>query len=104
MYFHRTERCPTCKMLGGYSAEAVKKGFAKQMTEGSVEFRMIDFEKKENAGLVKAYKVTGPALILAKITDNNVEKYQDMDQIWTKVREKPKFIEYVQTGVKAYLK
>lgn len=103
MYFHRTERCPTCKMMSSYSEEAIKKGFAQQLNEGSVEFRLIDYEKKENAALAKAYNVMGPALIVAKITDNKVEKYQDLEQIWTKVREKPKFIEYVQVNVKAYL-
>ena len=31
MYFHRTERCPTCLKMGSYSEEAVKKGFTKQI-------------------------------------------------------------------------
>lgn len=45
----------------------------------------------------------GPPLIVAKINDDKVEKHQNLEQIWTKVRDKPKFIEYVQTGVKSYL-
>ncbi len=104
MYFHRTERCPTCKMMGSYSEEAIEQGFPKQRKEGSVEFRMIDYEAKENAALAKAYKVMGPALIVSKITDNKVGKFQDLEQIWTKVRDKPKFIEYVQRNVNAYMK
>ncbi len=104
MYFHRTERCPTCKLMGSYSEEAVKKGFAEQLKDGSAQFRMIDFEKKENSAIAKAYRITGPALIVAKITDQQVEKFKDLEEIWTKVREKPKFIDYVQDHVKTFLK
>ncbi|TWU38206.1 nitrophenyl compound nitroreductase subunit ArsF family protein [Novipirellula artificiosorum] len=102
MYFHRTERCPTCKMMGAYSEEAVKTGFADKLKDGTVEYRYIDYEKKENAELAKAYKVAGPALIVAKIEDKKVAKYKDLKDIWTKVREKPEFIKYVQENVKAF--
>ena len=104
MYFHRTERCPTCKMMGSYSEEAVKKGFPEQIKNGSVEFKYIDYEKKENAALANAYKVRGPALIVAKIEENKVKEYKDLKEIWSKVREKPKFVAYVQQNVKPYTK
>jgi hypothetical protein len=103
MYFHRTERCPTCKMMGSYSEEAVKKGFPSQVESGSVEFRYIDFQQPKNAKLTKAYKVTGPALIIADVKDNKVSDYTDLKEIWVKVREKPEFIKYVRTNIQAYL-
>ena len=103
MYFHRTERCPTCKMMGSYAEEAMKSGFAERLKKGTIEFRTIDFQKKENAEIAKAYKVTGPALIVANIEDNKVAEYKDLKDIWTKVRQKPEFIKYVQDNVKAYI-
>ena len=66
MYFHRTQRCPTCLRMGSYSEEAVKKGFAKQIKDGTVEFHYIDFQDEKNAALTKGYKVGGPTLIVAK--------------------------------------
>ena len=104
MYFHRTERCPTCKMMGSYSEVAVKSGFASELKKRTVEFRYIDFEQPENANLAKAYKVAGPALIVAKVVDAKVSKYADLKEIWVKVREKPVFIEYVQENVRAHIK
>ncbi|WP_168565897.1 nitrophenyl compound nitroreductase subunit ArsF family protein [Crateriforma spongiae] len=103
MYFHRTQRCPTCKMMGGYSEQAVTKGFAKQMADGTVEFRMIDYEKKENAGLAQAYNVKGPALIVAQIRSDKVRQYKDLNKIWSLVRVKNKFTAYVQSNVKDYM-
>jgi hypothetical protein len=104
MYFHRTQRCPTCLKMGSYSEEAIKKGFTKQVKEGSVEFHYVDFQDKKNAALAKAYKVSGPALVVAKVKENKVKEYKDLKDIWTKVREKPEFLKYVRENVEAYLK
>ena len=102
MYFHRTERCPTCQKMGAYSEEAVKKAFADQLKDGTVEFRNIDFQDPKNARLAKGYKIQGPALIVAKIGDNRVAKYKDLDGIWERVADKAKFLAYVQKNIAAY--
>jgi hypothetical protein len=104
MYFHRTKRCPTCLKMGSYSEEAVKKGFPKQIKNGSVQFYYIDYQDKKNAALAKGYKVSGPALIVAKIKKNKVKEYKNLKDIWTKVREKPEFIKYVRENVQSYWK
>ena len=102
MYFHRTERCPTCQKMGAYSEEAVKKAFAEQQKDGTVEFRNVDFQDPKNARLAKGYKIQGPALIVAKIENNRVAAYKDLDGIWERVGDKPKFLEYVQENITAY--
>ena len=104
MYFHRTQRCPTCLKMGSYTEEAVKKGYPKQVKDGSVEFHYVDFQNKKNAAVTKAYKVSGPALIVAKVKENKVKEYRNLKDIWTKVREKDEFLKYVQKGIEAYLK
>ncbi len=104
IYFHRTQRCPTCLKMGRYSEEAVKKGFAKQVREGSVEFHYVDFQDKKNAALTKGYKISGPALIVVKVVENKAKEYTNLEDIWTKVPEKPEFLKYVRENVEAYLK
>ena len=103
MYFHRTERCPTCQKMGSYSEEAVKTAFAEEIKKGQVSMHFIDFEDHEEHPYTKAYNVGGPALIVAKIADNKVASYKDLDEIWTKVRDKAAFVQYVQENVKAGL-
>jgi hypothetical protein len=102
MYFHRTERCPTCQKMGAYSEEAVKAGFAEQLKDGTVEFRNVDFQDPKNARLAKGYKVQGPTLIVAKIENNRVAVYKDLDGIWERVTDKPTFLKYVQENISAY--
>jgi len=103
MYFHRTQRCPTCLKMGGYSEEAVKTGFAQQIEEGTVEFHYVDFQNRKNAALARGYKVSGPSLIVAKIVQNRVKEYKNLEEIWTKVQDKSEFIKYVRENVAAYL-
>ena len=102
MYFHRTERCPTCQKMGSYSEEAVKTGFAEEVKDGSVAFYYIDFQNKKNAKLKKGYDVSGPALIVAKIKGKKVKEFKDLEDIWTNVADKQAFIKYVQEHISAY--
>lgn len=102
MYFHRTQRCPTCQKMGSYTEEAVKAGFAGQLKDGTVEFYYIDFQNEKNAAYTKAYKITGPALIVAKVADNKVAEFKDLKDIWSNVGDKKAFIKYVQDQIKAY--
>ena len=103
MYFHRTQRCPTCQKMGSYTEEAIKTGFAKQLKDRTIEFHYIDFEDKKNAAFTKAYKVTGPALIEARVADGKVAEFKDLKDIWTHVGDKKVFVKYVQDEVKAYV-
>jgi hypothetical protein len=100
MYFHRTQRCPTCLKMGSYSEEAMKTGFASEIKKGRVAFYFIDFQDEKNARYTKAYDITGPALIVAKITDNKVASYSNLEDIWSNVGDKSAFLRYVQENVR----
>jgi hypothetical protein len=104
MYFHRTQRCPTCQKMGSYTEEAIKNGFAKELAAGKVALHFIDFQDKKNAAFTQAYEITGPTLLVAKASGEKVVELKNLSDMWTKVRDKGEFLEYVQTNVKAYLK
>ena len=101
MYFHRTQRCPTCLKMGSYSEEAVKSAFADEIKKGQVAFYFIDFQDPKNARYANAYNIRGPALIVAKIADNKVASYSNLEEIWSKVGDRPAFLRYVQESVRA---
>jgi hypothetical protein len=103
MYFHRTQRCPTCLKMGSYSEEAVKTGFAEQMRDGTVAFYYVDFQDPRNAKLAEGYDVSGPALIVAKIRGKKVKEFKDLEDIWTNVADKKAFIKYVQENISVYV-
>jgi thiol-disulfide isomerase/thioredoxin len=104
MYFHRVPGCPTCQKMRGYTQEAVKGEFAKQIKDGKVELHYINFEDQKNAALTQGYKVSGPTLIVARVAGNKVAEYKNLTEIWSKVVDKPAFVKYVQENVKGYQK
>jgi hypothetical protein len=104
MYFHRTQRCPTCLRMGSYSEEAVVNGFAKQIKDRTVEFHYIDFQDEKNEALTNGYKVGGPTLIVAQVIGNKVKEYKNLTEIWAKNRDKDVFLQYVRDNVTAYQK
>jgi hypothetical protein len=104
MYFHRTQRCPTCLLMGSYSEEAVTTGFAQQIEKGKVAFYYIDFQDPKNTALTNGYGVSGPTLIVAKIAGSKVAQYRNLQEICEKSHDKAAFIEYVQSNVRQCLK
>ena len=104
MYFHRVPGCPTCQKMRAYTQDAVKDEFAKQIKDGKVELHFINFEDQKNATLTKGYKVSGPTLIVARVTGNKVTEYKNLTEMWSKVGDKKAFIDYVQSAVKDYQK
>lgn len=104
MYFHRTQRCPTCLRMGSYTEEAVKNGFAKELKSGKVELHFIDFQNQKNEKLTNGYKVGGPTLIVARVAKNKVAEYKNLTEMWAKSQDQGAFVNYVQTNVKDYQK
>ncbi|MCX7425328.1 MAG: nitrophenyl compound nitroreductase subunit ArsF family protein [Planctomycetia bacterium] len=101
MYFHRTQRCPTCLRMGGYSEEAVVKGYPNEIKDRTVEFHYIDFQDAKNAALTKGYKIAGPALVVVKVVNDKPAEVRNLEEIWTKNRDKDVFLKYVRDNVTA---
>ncbi len=104
MYFHRTQRCPTCQKMGSYTEEAVMGGFAQEIKAGKLSMHFINFEDAKNSAFTQGYGITGPTLIVARVAGNKVAEYKNLKEIWMKSRDKAAFIEYVQGNVRDYLK
>jgi len=104
IYFHRTQRCPTCLRMGSYSEEAVLEGFPKEIKAGAVEFRYVDFQDPANAAMVKAYKIGGPTLVVLKIEKNKAAAGENLTEIWAKNSDKDAFLKYVRDNVVALQK
>jgi hypothetical protein len=103
IYFHRTERCPTCKRIGAMSEGAVTKGFQKEVKTRGVEFHFIDFQDKKNAKLVEAYGIDSPTLLLLNVFEGETECHASLPKVWQLVGKPDEFRAYVQQGVVHYL-
>ncbi len=103
IYFHRTNRCATCKKISAYIEEAVQAGFAEELKGGRVSVSMIDFQDEKNKAYTEAYKITGPTMVVADVHDGKVTVWKPAPKVWTLVRDKDAFFKYVQDEVRGYL-
>jgi hypothetical protein len=102
-YFHRTVRCPTCQRIGAYIEESLETGMADEMSEGRVEWVMIDFQNPKNERYTRGYRITGPTLVITDIRDGKVVAWKAAPKVWSLVGKKDAFFKYVQDEVRAYL-
>ena len=103
VYFHRTQRCPTCKKISAYAEEAIREQFARETKEGRVTFHQVDFQDRENRKLTDFYKITGPTLVVVDVHNGKVAAWKPMPKAWSLIAKKDDFFKYVQQGIRGYL-
>ena len=103
-YLHMNRRCMTCEKLEKYSEEAVSTGFAEQLKDSSIVWRVINFEDEGNEHFAKDYQLYSQSLIVSRVRDGKETEWKSLDKIWTLVGNKDKFISYVRSEVKDFIK
>jgi len=102
-YFHGTARCPTCMKFESYSSEAVREGFPKELSEGRLEWRMVNVEDSGNEHFVSDYQLYSKSIVIVKIQDGKQIAWKNLKRIWELVRDKEAFMRYVKDEVSSYL-
>jgi hypothetical protein len=90
-------------MVGSYVQEAVQAGFPAQMKDGTVKLLMVDFQDPRNQPYVKAYRVTGPLLVVLDVRDGKVAAWKPVPKVWSLLSKKTEFFKCVQSEVQGYL-
>jgi len=103
MYFHRTNRCATCRKISEYIEESLQSGFSQQLKDGQVSLSMIDFQDPKNQEYTDYYNITGPTLVLADVRDGKVATWKPEPKVWSLVRDKDAFSKFLQGEVRGYL-
>lgn len=102
-YLHMNRRCMTCGKLEAYSKEAVETGFAEQLKDSSIVFRVENFETEGNEHFAKDYQLYSQSLILSRQCNGKETEWNNLDKIWQLVGNKEKFVAYVQAEVENFV-
>lgn len=103
-YLHMNRRCMTCEKLEAYSEEAVSSGFAEQLEDSSIVWRVVNFEEEGNEHYAGDYQLYSQSLIVSKFHDGKEIKWKNLDKIWKLVYDKDEFITYVQAEIEEFMK
>jgi thiol-disulfide isomerase/thioredoxin len=102
-YFYGTARCPTCRKFESYSSEAVREGFPKELSEGRLEWRMVNVEESGNEHFVSDYQLYSKSIVIVKKQDGKQTEWKNLKRIWELVRDKRVFMRYIQDEVGGYM-
>ena len=102
-YFYGNRRCATCRKLESYSEEALLTGFESELADSSLIWRAVNYDEEENEHYIKDYQLYTKALILSREGDVKEGEWKNLDKIWQLVRNKDKFIKYVQSETRTFM-
>ena len=102
-YLHSNTRCPTCKSIEAYSGEAVSKGFAEELADGRLQWRVVNYEKPENEHFATDFEIAAPTVVLVKMVGGKRVQTPESRPVWELVGTKEPFIEYVRQQTRDFL-
>jgi hypothetical protein len=102
-YFHGNMRCATCRKLEAYSEEAITTGFANDIERGALAFRAVNVDEAQNEHFVKDFQLTNKSVVVVEYRDGEVARFENLNEIWQRVRDKDDFLEYVRSSIREFI-
>ena len=102
-YFHGKIRCPTCRNIEDYAHEAVIKGFSAEVSDGRIEWKVVDFEEPANQCFAKDFELGVPSVVLVEMRDGVRKRWKNLYEVWELVDDKPTFVAFIHKEVQAFL-
>jgi len=103
-YFHGTRRCNTCRKIESYTQEAVEGKFKDALQAGTLNWTVLNTDESENAHFVKDFGLVSSSVVLVEVDGGKVVRHEILQDVWTLVRDKPRFTEYVQESIGEFLR
>jgi hypothetical protein len=102
-YFHRTQRCKTCRTIEAYAKEALEESYPEAIKSGELEWRVINVEEPANEHFVSDFGLTSSALVLVNMHDGEQGEWRNLERVWELVGDELKFKAYVAAEAMPFL-
>jgi hypothetical protein len=83
-FFHLTARCEACNAIEENTIRVLDKYYSSQLKDGTIKFKSINIDNRENRAIAEKYKISYTSLLLIRadgtITDftNTALNYANM--------------------------
>jgi len=102
-YFHGNSRCSSCHKIENYTKETVEKYFNKEIQAGTIAYKTINVEQKENAHFVKDYELYTRSVVLSLVKAGKEVRYKNLTKVWEYLGNKSKFENYEKKEIEEFL-
>ena len=101
--FHGNARCITCRSIESQAHEVVQTHFADELNSGEMAWKILNYEKPAATELRKKFDVQIPVVVLARMKDGQIEKWERLDRVWPLAMDQPAFYKYVRESIEDFL-
>jgi len=102
-YFHGNVRCATCRKLEAYSQEAITGGFADQLADGTLAWRVVNTDEPDNRHYVQDFELMTKSLVLVEYRGAEVVRFSNLRLVWQLVGDKDGFLKYVRDSTSGFI-
>lgn len=100
-YFHPTTRCESCINIENFTKELVTTKYSSPLP---MKYESLNIEEKENEHFRKDFDLKFGSVVITKYNKGQVEKYKNLDSIWSYSDNKFNFFKYADSEIQAFLK
>ncbi len=101
-YLHGSARCGPCRTLQAYATEAVETHFAKELADGSMEFRIVNVATPENRHLQQHYEIYTQSVIVSEMQDGEEIRWRNLDRVWDLLRDRNAYFDYIRREIEDF--
>ncbi len=94
-------RCASCREIEALTRKALDSKFPDAVANGTLVFQVINTDRPENAHFVGDYKLVSKTVIVSKRQGGKEASWQNLQDVWLKLKDPADFINYVVGGVQA---
>ncbi len=95
---HMTFRCPECNQIEWLARELIEGEFADALADGRLVFRSVDYMR--DTAFARRYNLSSSTLV---VTRADSEDFQRLDEVWSKLRNRDDYFDYVRGAVREAL-
>lgn len=103
-YFHGERRCSTCRSIEQAADTVVRGKFGHSLEKGALDWRVVNFERKEHRHYVEEIGLPGSSLVLARVSpDGGVRESRILHKVWTLSRDPVRMRQYIAAEIATYV-
>ena len=95
---HMTFRCQECNQIEWFTRELLESEFKEELQDKRIAFKTVDY--MQNTEFAKRYNISSSTIVIARVEDGKEQDFKRLDEVWTKVKNRQAFFEYVRSAIR----